>query len=347
MILARSTPNNITGFTRVSGINLQLDFQSAGSMVYEHPMIFWLSSGGAAGQLLCLWSARNTAGSSNKNEIRASRRVLSNTTADNTAGNWVAPVSADTTGIGQSPAVAYSIVNQNNNGSIMYFAAGRKSAGTNAGDVYVCFYDAAATPAYRFRRMRWNSGASDWSTGLSTATLVTNAVVAGTDTGYSLKYQCQAQVSEDTGSDGMIVGMPLWVSNGAGDSCCWFRIDNADAVGSRVDAYSAGGAHSLFPTMDLHYDAGTGRVIVIYQKTTSEDFYLKTFTAAGTLDQGETAVYTGIDLDVPLIYPGRFQTTKLLVAFRDHVGGAPPYDGYAGTMTFVDTSSGPRFYRRR
>lgn len=337
----RDGSNNITGVTRVAGINLQLDFEVTGTMQYEEPSMIWLSNGGANGEILAVWSARNTGTGSgtNKNEIRASMRVLSNTAADNTAGNWAAPVTADTTGIGNAPSVAYSIITQNNFGGITYSSILRKSSNTNSGDIYVAFYngDSSGTPKYQFRRMRWNSGSSNWSTGLSSIVDLSNMVISGADTGYSLKNQLISQLSEDTTNDRVYVGFPVWKSNVLGDTQSFVYIDSADTVSSRVDIYSASGAHTYAPTLDAWYDNTSRRLIYSYIKN-DKFAYIQTYNGT-TLDQSETTLFNSVGVDIPLIYPGRVNS-KLFFLFRDTVNTpTPPYHGYAGTMNIADVAS--------
>ena len=52
--ISRDGSNNITGFTRVSGVNLQLDYQNSGSMLYVHPVLIFCEDIGDHGAILCL-----------------------------------------------------------------------------------------------------------------------------------------------------------------------------------------------------------------------------------------------------------------------------------------------------
>lgn len=339
--ITRDGSNNITGFTRDTNVNLQLDFQTTGTMQYEHPNLIWMTEPSAGGQLLAVWGARNSANATLKTEIRASMRVLSNSAADGTAGNWAAPVTASTTGIGNAPNVAYSILDTANVGSIMYPAIKRKTTGTFAKDVYVGYHDGNVSVnggAWKCLRMRWASATNNWATGVATAVTLSNLLVAGTDTGYSLKYQLMSQISEDTTSGRMILGYAVWLSNVSGDTWSFSTIDDAtDNPSSRVDVYSAGGAHTYAPVGDLFYDATSDRTIVSYQK--QDTFaYLKSYNNT-TVDQAETVIYNGSRVDIPLLYAPRV-SGKLIIYFRDSVNTpTPPYHGYAGTMTWA--ASGP------
>lgn len=339
--ISRGAANTITGFTQVAGVNLQIDFENAGTMAYQHPCILWLNDAGfgANGALLCVWSARNSAAATTKAEIRASLRVLSNTVADNTASNWAAPVSAATSLIGQSPQVPYSIL-QSGAGSIMWPSIGRKTTGTNAKDVYLCYHngEAAGSGQWRFRRLRWNAGSSNWSTGLSTDTLITASQRAGSDTGYSLKYQLGTYVWEDTAHDRMVYGLATWKSNAAGDTWGLSLLDSADGV-TLADAYSAGGVHSFAPTGDICYDATSDRIVAAWLTTTQEYVQAQLFSGATAQGSPQT-IYNTVSpsgCDIPLLYPRL--SGKLLVMFRDRVNQTPPsgsprFRGLFGTLTW-------------
>jgi hypothetical protein len=237
--------------------------------------------------------------------------------------------------------VAYSIIDTGNYTSVAYPGICRKSTGTNALDVYVGYYDgnaAVSGGAWKMRRMRWASGSNNWSTGLGSVVTLSNLVVAGADTGYSLKSQLLSQVVEDTIADRMAVGYAVWLSNVSGDTWSYTIVDNTDTAGTRVDVYSAGGAHTYAPVGDLIHDATWRRFVVTYQK--QDTFaYLKTYNGT-TVDQAETVVYNGSRIDIPLMYRNRVNSTKLLIAFRDSVGTpTPPYHGYAGTLTWANAAA--------
>lgn len=323
------TSTAISSITKDAGVNLQMDFQNAGTMSYAHPLLLHINDGGSDGtygKLLAVWGARNAGVG---NEIRASMCVLG-AVADRgkTAGNWAAPVTADTTGITQSPAVAYTKVVANTNGAIPYPSIGRKTLGTNANDIYCAYHDGgnASAGAWRFRRLRWASGSNNWSTGLSTATLITAVQRAGTDTGYNLKAQLGSFVVEDTLNNRMAFGLATWKSNVLGDTWGYALIDSADGV-TLVDSYSANGAHSYAPTGDVAYDAVTDRIAVSYIKTSTSFAYVQLYD--GSVAAGdEVPAYSDDPVDIPLLYP-RYQDT-LLMLFR--VQGSPPQAGVFGAL---------------
>lgn len=330
--IARDGSNNITGITQVAGINLQLDFENAGSMSYQHPLILWCSDIGVNGALLCVWSARNALGVANKNEIRASMRVLSNTVADNIAGNWAAPVTADLTSINQSPQVAYSALVVNNNGAILFPSIGRKANGTNALDVYLAYTNGAVPFQWRWRRLRWN--VSDWSTGLSADALITSSQRAGTDTGYALKYQLGTALHLDTINDRMLFGLATWKDDTNGDTWGYIGINADDSLTALVDAYSSGGAHSFAPVGDICYDTTAQRIVISWITSATEwtqvRLYNSLATAGGIVTAYDTVSPDGVD--IPLLYTRL--NGKVLMVFRDRVdqAGANLYRGLFDTL---------------
>jgi hypothetical protein len=334
--LSRDGSNNITGVARVAGINIQLDLQSDGTMMYTHPWILWIPEGGANGTLLCGWSARNNAGTPNRNELRATMRVLSNTVADHTNANWVAPVAESTSTIGNAPTVDYSALHVNNLGAVMHSAGYRKTVGTHADDVYVAFNDgdvSGTTMRWRFLRLPWDAANNDWSNTIVGPTTLADMKLAGTDSGYGLKYQLQTKWAEDTVNDRMYVGFPLWKDNTLGDTFSFTHVDAADAVGPRVDVDSSGGAHNYAPTADIIYDAAEDVVVVGYLKSSDEFVYVKAYDVDGVEVLEETLMFDTETADIPLLY-NRFDTNKLFMLTRGTTGGTPPYIGYAGTMTW-------------
>jgi hypothetical protein len=334
--ITRDGSNNITAIAAVAGINLQLDFENAGSMAYNHPLAIFCDDIGANGALLCVWSARNALGVANKNEIRASMRVLSNTVADNVAGNWVAPVAADLTSINQSPQVAYSALVVNNNGGVCYPSIGRKASGINALDVYLAYANGGAVWQWRWLRLRWNAGASDWSTGLTADTLITAGQRAGVDAGYALKYQLGTYLHLDSVNDRILFGLATWKDNVDGDTWGYVGINADDSLTALVDAYSTGGAHSFAPTGDIYYDPIGQRVIVSWLTTTTEYAQVRLYNGlltAGAIVTAYDAVSPG-GVDIPLLYPRL--NGNVLMMFRDRVdqGGANLYRGLFGSLVW-------------
>jgi hypothetical protein len=342
--------NNITTITRVSGVNLQIDADSSYSDL-RNPVILWQNAGGANGQILVVWGAYYISGSPNRAELRASMRVLSNTTADNTASNWKAPVTDDATTMTLDAIVPYSILySRSNFGTLPQAAIHRKTAGTHINDVYVGFSDGnngVSGGGWKMLRLPWDSGAADWSNTIVSVTL-DNVLIAGTDTGYSLKYQLVSQISEDVINDRVWVGYALWLSDAAGDTWAARYVDTSDTASSRVVVYSAGGAHSYAPVGDLVADPLTGYVAISYAKTSTTHAYVQVFDGT-TQVQAETLLFSGEAVDIPLFWSGgRTAANKLLVLFRSSTGTpTPPYDGYFGTMRWPAAAGAPTLVQKR
>jgi hypothetical protein len=341
--ITRDGSNNITDITRPeTGINLQLDFDGAttGADFGTFPVMLWLNDAayGTNGAIVAFWNASR----GGKGEIRASMRVLSNTSADNTASNWVSLGASSTDSIGQAPSVAYTALqtfgttgySANNSG----FSVSRKIASTHAKDLYLFYFDGATgVNSYKWRRLPWNSGSSNWNNTFTTPATISPSRRAGTDTGYSLKAQLITKPVEDKINDRVYISWANWKDDTAGDTVSYAYVDSSDTLSSVVDVYSAGGAHSYAPSMDIVFDQGRSVLAVSYIKTSTQNIYVQTFQGT-TQHQAETAMFTASSCDIPLLWSdpntelARFNTDKLLSVFRNT---AATKVGYAGTMTWA------------
>jgi hypothetical protein len=178
-------------------------------------------------------------------------------------------------------------------------------------------------------RMRYNSGSSNWSTGLSTPVAVSTIQRAGTDTGYTLKYQLTSNILED--ATGLCtVGLATWKDNANGDTWGFARIADGTETVTLVDVYSAGGAHSYAPTGHLALDPAKGLLVVSYVKTTTQFAFVQAF--AGTTQKiGETALFSAAKVDIPYFLSGNPTVGGAMpMILRD--SPAQPHAGYAGTL---------------
>ena len=318
--ITRDGSNNITGISQVAGVNLQLDLEDAGSMGYQHPLLLFLNQG-TNGTLLAVWSARNNSGVSNKNEIRASMRALSNTTADNTASNWSAPVTTDTTSIGQSPQVPYSKLVFNNDSGIAY-----PSIGLLNDDLVLC-YSASPSGVDQWRFRKAIKSGTNWSGGLTTDTLITNIRRSGTDSGYSLKYQLGSYVYQYGTS--FLFGLATWKDDTLGDTWGYVIVDSDDTV-HLVDVYSANGAHSYAPTGDVVL--ADNNILISYITTTDQFIRMAVYDSNGNQLQ-DISVHTATNTDIPLL---RNFDNIIHLLFRDTTDqvGALLYRGLHGTLTW-------------
>lgn len=202
--VVRDTDNNITAINRTVGVSVVIDGDPSPAAKYQHPIIIHLADValGAHGALVACWAVRNN----NLNEIRASMCVLgASATAGGAAGNWIAPVSASTTTIGQSPQVAYSALAANNGGTNAHPSLYRKKQGANANDLYLFYHDGNTSDGtvgkWRYRRAQWSAANNNWSNGLTAEAILSPLTRDGTAAGYTLNYQLGSMPIEDTIND--------------------------------------------------------------------------------------------------------------------------------------------------
>lgn len=336
--------------------NLQLDFRSSGSdsYQYQHSILIHMNDGGADGtygKLLAIWARRN--GTAGKSEIAASMCVLG-ATANRaaTASNWAAPITAATDTLGIAPTVAYSAILATSGASfpaIPHPSAQRVQTGAKTGDVYVAYADGGTTAAQKwaFKRMRWNAGANDWSTGLTAATDISNIQGTGSDTGYTLKAQLGSKLSHDTTNDRLYFGFARWPSNVLGDTWSFAYIDctNDTVVGpvnvsNSGTSYNSGGGSGTYNypiTGDLTYLNSVQRLVVTYTRTPTADNATYAQMYIGTVAEGaEKEVYTARKTDIPLIGGTLLSGSKLPLLWREagnDTPGTAPFTGFFATMT--------------
>lgn len=333
--ISRDGQNNITGFTRVSGVSFQLDYHEGGNVLYGHPILAFIESIGSDGGLLAMWSARNASAPSSKCEVRSSMRVLSNTSADGVAGNWKAPVTASSTSIAQSPQVPYSaVVTKPASTSACFPSIGIKSTG----DVYVLFSDGDATEEWQWVKMQWDGANSDWRTGVTSPVKVSDFVRTGSDGGYTLKRELGSAWHEDTVTGRMYVAFATW---NAGDTWSFVFLDANDELSGVVDAYAAPSAHCSsidFVTGDIMFDSNTGRLVTAYTDLPAKHVYMRLFN--GEVAQGDPLeAFSAQPFDIPTLYPDRVNGDIFLVGRDFNVEStnnppvySPRYRGYAGTV---------------
>ena len=337
--VSRDGAHNITGIEKTKDVNLILDHQTDGAMYYQHPVLISLSGApfGQYGGLLAAWSARN-GNAKGGNEIRSSLCVMGkDALACGAAAGWSAPVQASPTTIGNAAQVAYTALLANKAAAIPYASILRKSAGTNAGDVYLYYHDGDAPGTWAFRRMRWSATTHNWSAGLTEPTTISALLRAGKDTGYTLKSQLGSRPVEDIAGDRVYFGFASWKDNAAGDTWSFVATDAAhdDRLGPIVDVYSAGGAHSYAPDGDLTFDPVSARLVVAYITTKQQQIGIRLYD--GDTPKSELAPFGDAPADIPLLAPqARYGSpARLLIVFRDTVRTPnPPYHGWAGTVTW-------------
>jgi hypothetical protein len=352
-IVGRDGSHNITGLTQEAGINLQVDNQGSdpgdpgANMIYAAPRIIFMDDIGANGAVLLTWMASNGEGDAGHlgGELRTTMRVLSNSTADNTASSWVPPAggAGSVSTIGNAPgggALKYTALRTTTSlFSGLMCTTHRMVGGLRDKCIYVGYVldDSPGGPDYvmrfRFLRMNWNAGSNNWPT--ATAPQVLSDVATGTDGGYSFKSELLTKFVHDVTDDYLFIAMPVWYNDTLGDTILMRRIDvgNNDIMSVPVIVYSAGGAHFYAPTCDLEFDTQADRLMVSYIATPTQYAFFKTYMPDLTLDQDATLYYSGGTVDIPLLYQGRIGD-KIVCMFRDTTG---TFVGTQVTMTWVVT----------
>jgi len=346
--ITRDGSNNITTISaaRDSTVNLQLDFQVGSAIMnYELPVLLWIPEGGANGSLVAFWPAQNLQTGHIGGEVRCAMRTLTLTSADGTAANWVAPGAAATDSINNPPNIgSYTAVSQlASAGFVPGIAARRKAAGTNTKDLYVCYIEGTtiASTALKFRRLRWNAGSNNWSTGITTATTLTLLQRAGADAlGYNLKFQLLTEPREDTARDKIWIGVCTYKDNTNRDTWGYVGVNCAtDAAIAPIDVYSAG-THSdrvdKFIDGDISVDSTTGWVAVSYLNLTAKSIFMACYDTGGTQITAPFLVSSGAPFDTPTLVNGRLNqsgTDALVITTRDFNAGAAVADGAAPTYT--------------
>lgn len=338
----RDAESRITGIERTPDVSLPLDREDADPMGYQHPLLLHVAEEGLGtyGGVLAIWGARGY-GEQSGNEIRASLCVMGESPiACGAAEAWKAPAAPDTTTIGGQPLVAYSALLSNRTADISYPSALRKSAGTNAGDVYLFYHNGGAFDegAWAFRRMVWSAESADWSAGLSEPQTIAPQQRAGSDAGYSLKQQLGSKPVEDPLGDRVYFAFASWKGDAEGDTWSFVAVDAAagDLPSPIVDVYSAGGPHSYAPTGDISFDAVSGRLLVSYITTGEHRAELRLYD--GVEPAGEPlTLFDEAPVDIPLLasQPRYGEPARLLVLLRDTVDTPnPPYRAWFGGLTW-------------
>lgn len=349
MIYRRYTPsrdgsNNLTGFSQVAGINLQLE--ADGAIGTYLPVLIWLDDAdyGTYGALVAIWGASNAS----QGQVHAAMRVLSNTTADHNGANWRrldGGTSGDTGLIASTYGVPTTAVTAAQ-GTHVGVAAARKRAGTNVGDLYVA-YLVHQGECY-FLRFPWQPSTDNW--GAPTAPALLFDAITGSGRTEGQEFELLSKWAEDVGGDAMYVAGSRWDGATNGETWSVYRVDAADTIAKLADAHSVGGQFQPADyalTGDIAFDNTSGTLISAHVTSGAgtNDAVLRVYDRAGTLIQSAT-VFTTADVDIPLIWQDPLTgacrygsgSGKLLLAFRDTDGypaTAPPYRGWFGTVATV------------
>lgn len=331
--ITRDGSNNITAITREDSSNINLQLDTSSSRVLEQPVAIWVNDGSTNGSLIAIWSKHG----SSLAEVRGSMRHLSLSSADGSAGNWVALDGSGDTFATDPPAVAADKIFSAASGAVDASAIIRGGSGTYKDDLYV-FAAETATSSILSYRAAWNSSSLDFSNGWQSPVTVGSF---DNSSGYSLKYQLITKPVLDSTNDRLYVGWPRWKDGTSGDTDSIAYLDSSNNASSTFNVYSANGTHSYAPTMDIAYDATLDQVYIAYiESTTNGDngsIDYKTFD--GSSLGSENRFYTspggssGADgsADIPVLYANRSSNDRLLFAFRIN-GALPPTSGDPHTI---------------
>jgi hypothetical protein len=338
----RDGSNNITGVTRTRGFQPEV---GVAGMTFEAPVALWCAD---IGKLVIGWTAKTAA----KAEYRLTMRTVSDDAGDTTGANWVAPFNENagagaTDTLASSGLVKYSCPAKSASSADIFLALCRKSAGaaSHAKDLCWVHVTGGNTGSLRFNRATWSAANTDWRGGLGAAiandtglTTVSAIKRAGTDAGYSLKFQLLSKLVEDTVNDKLWVSCSTWKDDTAGDTWSLWSVSAADAASSAIDVYAAGSANTdagrdMFVTGDVMFDATSGYAVVSYTNLPVHDTFLSTY-ANGVAVQTGFVAYSATPCDIPTLYDVRI-AGKIGILFRDFNAGAesnppsyvPPYHG--------------------
>jgi LysM repeat protein len=317
---------------------------SCTSYASEYPLV-QLKANGANGILVVGWSVKKTCSGVTVTETRASMRVLSNTSADGTAGNWLALNGVDDAGTSTGPAsVAFNK---------LYSYAGsttllqhslfiRGGSGAKSNDLYYVSMDENNT--HGFRRLSWNSGSANWS-GSWTSRATFGGNIDNTN-GYGAKNELMSKLVYDSVHDRVYIGIARWLNNTAGDTQSLYYMDASDSVNLAGDVYSAGGAAWFAPTMDIMYNQDDQKLYYFFETSAKDPNtgltntalngkgYYKTYDGSSLSSATSFFLNSGYTIDIPIVYQSATQG-RILLFFR--ADGAetpfvPPHNIYWGYL---------------
>jgi hypothetical protein len=343
--ISRDREYNIMGFARDTTSTMVVD--SVGgctSAVANNPHLL-LKNTGTYGTLVGFWFIRKTCSGVTVGETRASMRVLTNSSADFTGGNWAALDGSGDSGGAYAASIAYDSLYSftgSTGGDFQHTAIIRGGSGSKSEDIY--YFNSDGNTTNGFRRLGWSSGSGNWS-GSWTSRATFGGNVDDTN-GYNLKHELLTKAVYDDANDRVYVAIARWLDGTNGDTQSLFYVDASDNVTLASNVYSAMGAHCLYPTVDIAYDSVTDKVYIFYDKTGTAlqdcgHAYYKTYD--GSSLSSETAFYslTGRSVDIPVVYESRYND-QLLLFFRLNNASSPnstPHDIYFGTVALSATAT--------
>lgn len=335
--ITRDGSNNITAITQEDAENINLKLDSSESKTLAQPVAVWVDDGSSNGLLVAIWEKYGEA----LTQVRASMRQLSLTSDDGVAANWAALDGSADVFETDAPAVAADIIYGSTiAGAAVPAATVRGGSGSRKDDLYVFVAQtvAADTSISAFRGV-WNSSSKNWSGGWQAPVVVGQINSYGG--GYSLKYELITKPVLDPVNDRLWIGWARWKDATAGDTVSVAYLDSEDAASQVIDVYSANGAHSYAPTIDIAFDALLETLYVAYvlSTTNGDNGSIEYKTYDGSTLSSASRFYTTTggaagangSADIPILYGARSSNDRLLVGFRKN-GALPPTDADPHTI---------------
>lgn len=315
---------------------------SCSSDDYGNPVALFKNEG-SNGILVAFWSlTKSDCGGQDITQTRGAMRILSNTSADGTAGNWDALNGTSSGGAGPA-SIDFNILYSANSAVSnirQQSAVIRGGSGGKSEDIY--YFNVDVDGANGFRRLSWNDAQTNWSgTWTSRATFGEGS---GTDTGYTLKQELLTKPVYAEAHGKVYVGIARWLDDTSGDTQSLYSVDDTDAVSLESNVYSAGGQHCLYPTLDIAYDQVTGELYTFYLKSGASSVCGHTYYKTYDNDSfsSEQAYYTVPDrsIDIPVTYPTRYDD-KILLFYRLNAEAdpnTPPHEIHFGYVPLSQTT---------
>ncbi len=337
--ITRDGSNNITAITQEDAANINLKLDLSETKTLAQPVALWVDDGSSNGILVAIWEKYGEA----LTEVRASMRRLSLTADDGIAANWVALDGTADVFETEAPAVAADAVYGSTIAGVAVPAATVRGGSSSYKDdlyVFVAQTVAADTRIVAYRGA-WNGAEKDWSGGWQEPIIV--GQINSYAGGYSLKYELITKPVLDPVNDRLWIGWARWKDDNAGDTVSVAYLDGNDTASEPIDVYSANGAHSYAPTLDIAFDTTFEQLYVAYvlSTTNGDNGSIEYKTYDGSALSGATRFYTspggsaGADggADIPILYQSRSSNNRLLFAFRKN-GALPPTETNPHTVNW-------------
>lgn len=314
---------------------------------YANPIALWYDNDDN-GVLVAFWSYIKTGCSGGDIAgTRAIRRDLSNASVDGETTSWgaldgegnngpigeIAPPQTDT----HTELYAYEgTVSHPFQHSVLL----RGGSGEKALDLY--YFTSDETDTYGFTRYIIDEGEEFWAT--NTGREEFGGSIDNSN-GYGLKHELLSKPVYASGHGKVYVGIARWLTGGSGDTQSLYSVDDDDTVTLESNVYSASGAHCLYPTFDLMYDATDDELYFFYiisgASSVCGHTYYKTFDNTTWSDAVPYYTVANRSVDIPVTYPSRYKDKIHLFYRLNNADDAstPPHEIHYGTVALSDTTT--------